>query len=216
MMTKAEIAKTPEWVTSWVNNHGGAGRFPLFIQDPTTINAFEEAFRLGASVKIACYSAGIDVRAFNKWLVLGMAGTAPYRQFWLAINKARAVHRIKAVKAISEYRDKQDQLSWEAQAWQLSRLEPEEFGTKKKLIIINQTGTAEVRSPMEMWRSLDTALRDIDTEISTHAVPPERVHVLVESRKQISTALNVLSDQMASQDMDTTDASGDAEQSEPE
>lgn len=131
------------------------GRRPLIESNPEAFDAFLEAKRLGMPDKYAAQYAGISWDAFSDTKSKGerdvKAGDdkTAYAQFYQSYKKSIgqfvAYHLNEITKAAKR--------SWQASAWLLERLSPEEFGPKQDskiavegITVINDVPKEEVRS----------------------------------------------------------------------
>jgi transposase len=106
-----------------------------------------EYVRKGCPRQFAASAAGIGRSTLMRWMARGKAERrGKFRDFWDAIKKAEAeavFDRVQCIKAAS------DKGTWQAAAWWLERLYPEEFGTQRREI---KELTALIREAEKMQR----------------------------------------------------------------
>ena len=98
--------------------------------------------RLGAYMELAAIMAGITVSTLYRWIKLGAAGAAPYRDFSEAVAQARAEAECRDVALLRVAAS----THWGAAAWLLERRHLERWGRRPK---VARTGaiTAYVVTP---------------------------------------------------------------------
>ena len=108
-----------------------AGRSYL-LDDPTTRQLVVESFLLGASVTIASYNAGISAETLKKWLVQGDKDILNEEDTVQAAfaREARAAQARAAHGYLSNIDRAANSGDWRAGAWKLSKLYPDEYGSK--------------------------------------------------------------------------------------
>lgn len=95
-----------------------------------------EAFTLGQiSITSACAYAGIGERTYYTWMQKGREGKDGYKQFRQTIEKARADAVMVNLAVI---RKAAQQGHWQAAAWWLERVLPQEYGRKTTVETISR------------------------------------------------------------------------------
>ena len=97
----------------------------------------------GATFKDACYAAGIGYSTGRQWVKEAEAEDAPddKRAFLALIQKAQAEGKIERIKRIEAAGKKG---SWQADAWYLERMYPEEFGRQRLEVTGAEGGPVKV------------------------------------------------------------------------
>jgi hypothetical protein len=85
---------------------------------PETVDKLTQAIRLGATYKLACDYAGIDVSTFHDWV-----NTKP--EFSTVIKEAEGKG---ALGWLAKIEQAATDGNWQAAAWKLERRYPREFG----------------------------------------------------------------------------------------
>lgn len=87
------------------------------------------------SIESACAYVGITPKTFHSWMSKGREGLDPYSDFLHAIEKARAA----AVQSYLEVIHTAAQNgTWQAAAWWLERVLPEQYGRKTTVETISR------------------------------------------------------------------------------
>jgi hypothetical protein len=94
------------------------------------VDKLEAAISAGAYVETACAIVGISKGLFYRWKTRGAKeGKGPYRDFYLAIERAEAEAEKNAIETIRKAGRRQ----WTALAWYLERRYPGRWGRKDRL-----------------------------------------------------------------------------------
>ena len=103
---------------------------------PELTEALVSIFERGqTSIDSACHLVGIGPRTFHAWMERGRDGDPEYTQFQQAIEKARA----GAVQSYLEVIHTAAQNgTWQAAAWWLERVLPEQYGRKTTVETISR------------------------------------------------------------------------------
>jgi hypothetical protein len=96
---------------------------------PETVDKLTQAIRLGATYKLACDYAGIDVSTFHDWV-----NTKP--EFSAAIKDAEGKG---ALGWLAKIEQAASDGNWQAAAWKLERRYPQMYGKQA----LEVTGTGE-------------------------------------------------------------------------
>lgn len=115
--------------------------------DKAVINKLKEAFRLGASIEIACGYAGIDESSYYVWQKKADNGEKEYIDLFKVIKGSMAIGDMKCLDKITQAAEGG---VWQAAAWKLERRHPDEYGNNVGLRDANQ--------------KLDKILKDKDNE----------------------------------------------------
>jgi len=98
---------------------------PLLLTDDVATKIVN-AIQLGTPRKHAVKAAGIDQTTFNRWLVKAADGEEPFAEFAARVEEAESAAIGRAARqVVAQGRD-----DWRANAWFLSRRDPENFGDK--------------------------------------------------------------------------------------
>lgn len=106
--------------------------------DPDVINTLIDAFGKGATIEMACGCAGIDRSAYTKWQQKAEKGDKRYITIFTAIKKAKHKGNLRCLEEIDAaiFRG-----VWQAAAWKLERIHPEDYG--------NNAGVRELNVKMD-------------------------------------------------------------------
>lgn len=108
---------------------------PTKLNDELTDKLVDVFSRGQTSVESACAYVGIGKRTFYDWMARGRDGEEPFAQFSHAIEKARA-------SAVQGYLDvihnAAQNGTWQAAAWWLERVLPEQYGRKTTVDLITR------------------------------------------------------------------------------
>lgn len=102
---------------------------------PKVREVLMEAVSKGATMSLACKSAGISIHTYTRWMRQGREGKKPYAQFVVDIEKAqgdRAQRWLEQIE-LAAYRG-----SWQAAAWLLERTEHESYGKRAPIVPVDQ------------------------------------------------------------------------------
>lgn len=105
---------------------GTMGRVPL-LQDEDLRKNLLGAISEGMSEKSSCELVGISEEAINSWKRKGAKGQQPYAEFVQDLKKARQAAVLVRVRNL---RKAASNGAWQADAWWLERMYPEEFGRR--------------------------------------------------------------------------------------
>lgn len=111
-------------------NPGGA---KLLLNDPNVKKTFLTAIRLGSTLTDACTAAGIHDSTYRHWRTQAADGKEPYATFFAEVQKARSELKLQLLSTIRlrGAENKDDKTAIETAKWMLSKLWPEEFGTRE-------------------------------------------------------------------------------------
>ena len=126
-----------------------------------------QAIKMGATRRLAALYAGMSETAFYEW-------QAEEVEFAESIKAAEASRSLRWLATI----EKASELSWQAAAWKLERLMPDEYGRKTRTevhgkdegpIQVAQTGSIELtdvlaKLPPEVLSALVTAIDETEDE----------------------------------------------------
>jgi len=85
----------------------------------------EEELASGVTIEDACAAAGISPRTFRRWRAEARKGVDRFVEFFDRMEMARAVARVKSLKAIRAGRMINGDADWKAAAWAAERTHPE-------------------------------------------------------------------------------------------
>jgi len=81
----------------------------------------------GNYIETACAHVGLGLSTFYRWMERGeKANTGIYKEFWEAVQKARASAIVRNVALIQQAA----QENWQAAAWWLERSQPDKWGRR--------------------------------------------------------------------------------------
>jgi hypothetical protein len=129
---------------------------PSKLTDEIT-EVLDTVFRQGqTSIASACDYVGITERTYHNWMHRGAEGNPDYVQFFQTMKKARAV-------AVQDYlgviQDAAHAGHWQAAAWWLERVLPEQYGRKTTIETISRDLIASEIAKLE------AQLADNDAEL---------------------------------------------------
>lgn len=91
-----------------------------------------QAFRLGATVKIACGAMGVGETSFYRWMARGESATSgQYREFWQDVNVARDRGDLELLALVRKASKKDGRLALEL----LSRRHPKAYARQDRTTV---------------------------------------------------------------------------------
>lgn len=101
------------------------------------IDSFCNGLSIGLTARAACDYAGISEQSYYTYINqakedIDAGKKTIYSEFFESVKKARAAFRIYHM---SKIRDAAESGNWQASAWSLERLFPEEYGKQDRVII---------------------------------------------------------------------------------
>lgn len=93
--------------------------------DPDVIKDLTDAFGRGATIEIACGYAGIDRSLYTKWQQKAEKGDKRFVTIFTAIKRAKSKGDVRCLEEIDAaiFRG-----VWQAAAWKMERIHPEQYG----------------------------------------------------------------------------------------
>lgn len=135
------------------------------------------ALRVGITKKSACKYAGIDESTLYKWLELGAQEEQPYFELFKCLRKAEGEAIVRSM-AVIETAARSG--TWQAAAWRLERLYPDEYGRQ----VIEQKVSGQVVHAHawieRLQQGLDAKRHKLVAEPSQHAQSGDIVDVKAE------------------------------------
>ena len=94
-----------------------------------------QALELGCPIGTSCWFAGVPKRAYLERVQRGEAAdSGPDWEFVQRVHQSRAKARVRLVAIISKASEKQ----WTAAAWLLERSDPDEWGKKDSVVVLQK------------------------------------------------------------------------------
>jgi hypothetical protein len=100
---------------------------PWVFPHPFVVDALEQAVELGLPLKDACALAGTTLPTFKAWERRAAAGDAVYAEVIQEIGRHRAIGMQACLQKITAAKE------WQAQAWKLGKIAPQDFGKQADL-----------------------------------------------------------------------------------
>jgi len=111
---------------------------------PDTQKTIVAALQLGSTYVLAAQAAGVAYNTFNEWMKEGEASSrGAKREFYEAVKKAEGERAARWLQSI-EQAAKDGQ--WQAAAWKLERIYPDDYGRNRIEITGKNGGPIDVRS----------------------------------------------------------------------
>lgn len=117
------------------------------------IKNLAQFIRAGLTNKSSCDACGISETTFYRWLETGEKDkdrqkASIYREFWEAIKKAEASHKMELLNTI---RKAGKDGNWQAAAWELERRYYNEFGRTRVELTGAEGREIEVKSSVQIY-----------------------------------------------------------------
>jgi len=90
-----------------------------------------DAIQLGSTYLLASQAAGIAYNTFNEWMKAGEeANSGIVREFYESVKKAEGQ---RVARWLSKIEAAANEGTWQAAAWKLERIHPDDFAAKNKM-----------------------------------------------------------------------------------